>query len=164
MFFLHFEVTTLTLPSLVLFFFFFNDTATTEIYTLSLHDALPIFVAATGVLGMIVFDLALGRTRVPTIARDLVQAGVFGGMAFVVLKSGGIHPLSILTTSAVLTAVIGLALQSIMANVLAGLVLQIDRTFALGDWIQWGVRVGRIAEINWRSSSIVTREGDTAIV
>ena len=28
------------------FIFFFNDTATTEIYTLSLHDALPIFVAA----------------------------------------------------------------------------------------------------------------------
>src|SRR5438874_3658940 len=27
-------------------FFFFNDTATTEIYTLSLHDALPIFVRA----------------------------------------------------------------------------------------------------------------------
>src|SRR3712207_6916916 len=27
----------------VFFFFFFNDTATTEIYTLSLHDALPIF-------------------------------------------------------------------------------------------------------------------------
>ena len=25
-------------------FFFFNDTATTEIYTLSLHDALPIFL------------------------------------------------------------------------------------------------------------------------
>src|SRR2546428_9661590 len=27
---------------IILFFFFFNDTATTEIYTLSLHDALPI--------------------------------------------------------------------------------------------------------------------------
>src|SRR5476649_3094175 len=27
-----------------LFFFFFNDTATTEIYTLSLHDALPIWL------------------------------------------------------------------------------------------------------------------------
>src|SRR2546427_7955171 len=26
------------------FLFFFNDTATTEIYTLSLHDALPIFI------------------------------------------------------------------------------------------------------------------------
>src|SRR5256884_4251938 len=29
----------------ILFFFFFNDTATTEIYTLSLHDALPISAA-----------------------------------------------------------------------------------------------------------------------
>src|SRR2546429_8636914 len=29
------------------FFFFFNDTATTEIYTLSLHDALPISARAT---------------------------------------------------------------------------------------------------------------------
>src|ERR1041384_8807510 len=31
--------------SVLLFFFFFNDTATTEIYTLSLHDALPISFA-----------------------------------------------------------------------------------------------------------------------
>src|SRR2546427_2143414 len=30
-------------PRPISFFFFFNDTATTEIYTLSLHDALPIF-------------------------------------------------------------------------------------------------------------------------
>src|SRR5574340_1139625 len=31
---------------LSVFFFFFNDTATTEIYTLSLHDALPISIGA----------------------------------------------------------------------------------------------------------------------
>src|SRR2546427_2058734 len=33
----------------LLFFFFFNDTATTEIYTLSLHDALPILARAQGI-------------------------------------------------------------------------------------------------------------------
>src|SRR5438132_13906373 len=33
------------LNSIFLFFFFFNDTAPTEIYTLSLHDALPIYAA-----------------------------------------------------------------------------------------------------------------------
>src|SRR3712207_7721389 len=34
-------------------FFFFNDTATTEIYTLSLHDALPIFLPAfAGIFGV----------------------------------------------------------------------------------------------------------------
>src|SRR2546422_4067189 len=32
-------------------FFFFNDTATTEIYTLSLHDALPISVLSSGFAG-----------------------------------------------------------------------------------------------------------------
>src|SRR4029077_21298731 len=36
-------------------FFFFNDTATTEIYTLSLHDALPIFVD-DGLLPAVVLD------------------------------------------------------------------------------------------------------------
>src|SRR2546427_4726649 len=33
-----------SLPRSVRLFFFFNDTATTEIYTLSLHDALPILI------------------------------------------------------------------------------------------------------------------------
>ena len=39
-------------PSFFFFYFcvfFFNDTATTEIYTLSLHDALPIFITSNGV-------------------------------------------------------------------------------------------------------------------
>src|SRR2546422_3987974 len=37
------------LPLAVIFcFFFFNDTATTEIYTLSLHDALPIWAPSGG--------------------------------------------------------------------------------------------------------------------
>src|SRR2546423_5986790 len=41
--------------SFSLSFFFFNDTATTEIYTLSLHDALPILVAtAGGALGLVI--------------------------------------------------------------------------------------------------------------
>src|SRR2546429_9780738 len=43
-------------------FFFFNDTATTEIYTLSLHDALPIYS-----------DEDLPEPEVPAIAEDLVQ-------------------------------------------------------------------------------------------
>src|SRR2546430_13085004 len=38
----------MSLARLYSFFFFFNDTATTEIYTLSLHDALPIFAYRNG--------------------------------------------------------------------------------------------------------------------
>src|SRR5687768_18228230 len=39
----------LLLLILFFFFFFFNDTATTEIYTLSLHDALPIYLIYTNI-------------------------------------------------------------------------------------------------------------------
>src|SRR3712207_8836226 len=43
------------------FFFFFNDTATTEIYTLSLHDALPIYDDAGAVDGQALARLAERR-------------------------------------------------------------------------------------------------------
>src|SRR3712207_6719769 len=42
-----------------MFFFFFNDTATTEIYTLSLHDALPILNAMFGFGGREAVGLAI---------------------------------------------------------------------------------------------------------
>src|SRR3989442_14602086 len=63
------------MPSL-LFFFFFNDTATTEIYTLSLHDALPIsipervFEIAAEAKAL---DLTLDLTRPRAAARRAVE-------------------------------------------------------------------------------------------
>src|SRR2546430_17487275 len=53
------------------FFFFFNDTATTEIYTLSLHDALPI---SFGSLFAQAFHLS------PVERKTLLVAGAAGGM------------------------------------------------------------------------------------
>src|SRR3989337_4044573 len=49
-------------------FFFFNDTATTEIYTLSLHDALPIFTLApwSGIWPEYSFGLPVGVDRKST--------------------------------------------------------------------------------------------------
>src|SRR5258708_29591560 len=44
-------------------FFFFNDTASTEIYTLSLHDALPIYTCVGHMCPQIVFT---GHTNVST--------------------------------------------------------------------------------------------------
>src|SRR6266540_7466441 len=59
---------------LSLFFFFFNDTATTEIYTLSLHDALPISRAA-GLL-----ELELERRRPGRGGRDPHVRSRAGGL------------------------------------------------------------------------------------
>src|SRR2546427_7353626 len=52
------------------YFFFFNDTATTEIYTLSLHDALPIFFGAAAFF-------AAGTAAVFLAAALLAVAAVF---------------------------------------------------------------------------------------
>src|SRR2546430_3109857 len=49
----------MTLTLLSLFFFFFNDTATTEIYTLSLHDALPICPIWAGLMQALVLRAPL---------------------------------------------------------------------------------------------------------
>src|SRR2546430_12837686 len=47
-------------------FFFFNDTATTEIYTLSLHDALPISRSLRGKMGI--------EERVPEFVEEALKA------------------------------------------------------------------------------------------
>src|SRR3712207_9465826 len=54
--------------------FFFNDTATTEIYTLSLHDALPIFyLAGTSVCTMLIVS-ALRRRVTQLVAASQNEA------------------------------------------------------------------------------------------
>src|SRR2546422_7946854 len=53
---------------MIFFFFFFNDTATTEIYTLSLHDALPISPQSGGPAS------PRGDYQLAQIDKDLVQA------------------------------------------------------------------------------------------
>src|SRR5438876_8082491 len=61
----------LLLCFLFVLFFFFNDPATTEIYTLSLHDALPISeAAAAGTTGHAARGLLGGRTRSAARARS----------------------------------------------------------------------------------------------
>src|SRR5438034_6870686 len=57
---------------LFVFFFFFNDTATTEIYTLSLHDALPILLDVLELFGGERTLLVQDRFARPDLA-DVVQ-------------------------------------------------------------------------------------------
>src|SRR2546429_693310 len=68
---------------LFLFFFFFNDTATTEIYTLSLHDALPISAAI-----MVSGWLADRVGRRNTLGTMACLIGIFSFLAPWLLGSG----------------------------------------------------------------------------
>src|SRR5438270_7751846 len=61
-----------------IFFFFFNVTATTEIYTLSLHDALPIFFEATPPA----FKIVIGKHEITKMKSNYAQ-GVPGELYFI---------------------------------------------------------------------------------
>src|SRR2546428_13705753 len=60
------------LSCFLLFFFFFNDTATTEIYTLSLHDALPIFMIIP-MLCVTIFVILVVWFLLPRVARLMIH-------------------------------------------------------------------------------------------
>src|SRR5687768_18250241 len=77
---------------IVYFLFFFNDTATTEIYTLSLHDALPIFVGSTtwccGSLRATLWFRGPILARYPLAApRSALMSHTFAGCASIDRKS-----------------------------------------------------------------------------
>ncbi|MCZ7687038.1 MAG: mechanosensitive ion channel family protein [Sandaracinaceae bacterium] len=105
--------------------------------------------------------LERGRSQrgLPGIIRDMLQVGVYLVVALYVLHRAGVDPGSLLTTSAVLTAVIGFALQDTLGNLFAGLAIQLQQPFEVGDWIQFDDdpdHIGEVIEINWRATRILT--------
>src|SRR5256886_16096105 len=71
----------------MLFFFFFNDTATTEIYTLSLHDALPIFAGQLTMTDSLGWIVTL-RARAPvTVTPSALSVTFTAASLFVALRT-----------------------------------------------------------------------------
>lgn len=67
-------------------------------------------------------------------------------------------------TSAVTSLVLGLALQPILANFFAGLVIAAERPFRINDWIKVGDTEGRVTAITWRTTHLRTRDNDNLII
>ncbi|MCA9670615.1 MAG: mechanosensitive ion channel family protein [Myxococcales bacterium] len=114
-----------------------------------------------------IFDVLLGRYRkveAPKIVRDIVVVVVFIIVILAVLSSQGVDLSSILTTSAVVTAILGLALQDLLSSVVAGIAIQIERPFTVGDWVKFSEQEGRVLEMNWRSTKIQTLHNDIVII
>src|SRR6266540_5054309 len=72
------------------FFFFFNDTATTEIYTLSLHDALPIRVTSTIASTSANAPIASAARPVQVVSARRPRAQIVGRGAGIAVGGGAI--------------------------------------------------------------------------
>lgn len=69
-----------------------------------------------------------------------------------------------LATSALLTMIIGLALQGVLSNLLSGMSLHFTKSFNKGDWIEVGDEEGVVIDTNWRETRIFNRESNIVVI
>jgi small-conductance mechanosensitive channel len=119
---------------------------------------------------VLLLDTVLGRRfarPIPKIFRDILEGLVYTGAVLATLRAAGAELDALLTTSALLTAVIGLSLQDTLGNLFAGLSIQAQNPFEVGDWIQYGTEedtLGRVHEINWRATKVVTLDDIEVVI
>ncbi len=133
------------------------------------HVASYLVFAFGLIRGVTSVSLYLARTRagvnVHKIVRDVIDALLYLVAAVVILRSTTKFDLgSLLTTSAILSVVLGLALQETLGNLFAGLSLQIEPPFEPGDWIGVGQHVGRVQQLSWRTTRILTPRNEQVIL
>jgi small-conductance mechanosensitive channel len=123
---------------------------------------------ALGLVGTALFRLILPAIGmpVPRILVDIITAIAVVVIVIVVGKSAGFSVAGLITTSAVLTAVIGFAMQDTLGNMMGGLALQLDNSVQVGDWVTLGVGqpAGKVTEIRWRYTALETRNWETIVV
>ena len=69
-----------------------------------------------------------------------------------------------LATSAVVGAVVGLALQETLGNLFTGIALHTEAPFRVSDWIRVGDLEGRVEQMSWRATRLRTWLGDTLTI
>jgi small-conductance mechanosensitive channel/CRP-like cAMP-binding protein len=115
--------------------------------------------------GLLLFDVALARREIPRILRDLVHGIAYLITAAIVLTRSSVDVTKVFTASVLTTAVIGLALQETLGNIMAGLALQLERDLEVGDWVRIDEKItGRIREVRWRATTVVTKNGDLILI
>jgi small-conductance mechanosensitive channel/CRP-like cAMP-binding protein len=99
------------------------------------------------------------RVEIPRIVRDIVRLAVIVLAVLFALKAFlGLEPTALIATSTVLSAVIGLAMQDVLANIFAGIALQIGKPFRVGDWVTAYDQTGTVVSTSWRATRIKTRD------
>jgi small-conductance mechanosensitive channel/CRP-like cAMP-binding protein len=129
--------------------------------------AFGLFLCALIRLVLEVVDAVYNRGRVhrSTLGRDLLIFALWFAVAMVVLYTDfGFHPVSILTTSTLVVAVLGFALQETLGNMFSGLTLTMGHPFEPGDWIRSGQHVGRVKGTAWRATTILTRDNERLVI
>jgi small-conductance mechanosensitive channel/CRP-like cAMP-binding protein len=95
--------------------------------------------------------------RFPHIVQDALFVVLFFATATFIFRENW-------TASAVSAVVVGFAAQDTLGNAFAGLGIQIEKPFRVGNWIKVGEFEGKVEQVTWRATKIHTRNGTYVIV
>jgi small-conductance mechanosensitive channel len=143
--------------------------------SLELHQALGWLLLFGGLslvlrlLALYLFEIHLMAQRgirLPPLLSAVTMAVVYLATALITLRLSfpNLDISALVATSAVTSLVLGLALQPILSNFFAGLVVSLERPFRINDWIRVGEHEGRVVAITWRTTHLRTRENDNLVI
>jgi CRP-like cAMP-binding protein len=130
-------------------------------------------VAAVGIGGVIIrlgssllfqWILPALRLDLPRIVEDLWVTGLVLAWLLYWLHGAGLDLRSLLATSAVITAVLAFSMQDTLGNILGGVVLQLDASLRVGDWVKIDDVSGQVVDVRWRHTAIETRNRETVVI
>ena len=114
----------------------------------------------TRIINYLFFDVVFRlrrRTEAPSLLREMVAILVFSiGFGLLLRSLLAVHLTAVLATSALITAVIGLALQDTLGNLFAGMALHLEKSLQVGDMVRVGEYVGFVEKLSWRAVRVRT--------
>ncbi len=102
---------------------------------------------------------------IPQLLVSILRTVLFLGSAFVVIKTIlNIDIAPLLASTALVTAVVGFALQGVLSNLLAGMSMHLTRSVLPSDWVRIGDVEGKVLETNWRETRLQTYAGHIMVL
>lgn len=99
------------------------------------------------------------NVKIPPFLLDISEWFILLIVIFITIRLVfGVELTGLLVTSTVASAIIGLALQDTLGNLISGISLQIEAPFSVDDWVEIDGIEGIIVRQNWRTLTLLTRE------
>ena len=113
---------------------------------------------------LVIFEWLLIRRfdlRVPRLALDMVSLVLYLLIAAAILRASlGLEVGTLLSSAALLTVVVGFALQETLGTLLSGLALTWEQELTAGSWVEIEGIVGEVQALGWRSLVVRTTLGE----
>ncbi len=93
------------------------------------------------------------QTQVPKLYREVIALLVVATILVLILQFGfDVKIPGLLTGSGIVAIIVGLAMQDLLGNLIAGVAIHLEKPFQVGDWLAIDGQHVEVMEINWRAT------------